>query len=130
MPAQQKPKKVKGTRNSDRRNGKASKSKTDWNAMTKTGGNWGPRVECKPKAPTGRTIMGYSRKRFEAMAKARNLSVEALKEIMVEERDSKKLVRRSNASALRTLIKGADKLYRDGTLKRGPMPVLNRTVTA
>lgn len=128
--SQQKPKKVQGTRNSDRRNGKAFKSKTDWSAMTKSNGTWGPRIECKPKQPSGRTIMGYSRKRFEAMAKAQGMTVEGLKAEMVEERDRKKAVTRANRSAFRVLIKGADKMYRDGTLKHGPTPVLNRKAEA
>jgi len=98
--------------------------------MTKAGGNWGPRVECKPKQPTGRTILGYKKSRFEAMAKAAGMSIEGLKGVMEEEREEKKFARRLNRSALRNLIKGVDRLYRDGTLKHGPTPVLNRTVDA
>ncbi len=112
MPAQQKPKKVSGTRNSDRRCGKA------------------PKKNPGAKKPTGRTILGYRVARFEAMAKAAGFPVEVYKDIMTEERDRKKRARQSNRAAFRSLIKGADKLYRDGTLKHGPTPVLNRSVTA
>jgi len=112
MPAQQKPKKVAGARNSDRRNGKAAKKNPG------------------AKKPTGRTILGYKKSRFEAMAKAAGMSVEVYKEVMIEERDRKKRARQSNRALFRTLIKGADKLYRDGTLKHGVTPVLNRTVSA
>lgn len=124
--SQQKPKKVAGTRNSDRRNGKASKNRADWNAMEKTNGSWGPRVACKPKSPTGRTIMGYSKKRFEAMAKTRGMSVDGLIFVMKADREHKRYTTKANRAALRNLIKGADKLYRDGTLKHGPTPVLGK----
>ncbi len=106
--AQQKPKKVSGTRNSDRRNGKAWKQ------------------DREPKKPTGRTILGYSVKRFTAMAAAKGMTVEALKAEMVIERDRKRAVTKANRAAFAALVKGADKLYRDGTLKHGPTPVLNR----
>ena len=137
MPAQQKPKKVQGTRNSDRRNGKARSDKTDWSKMEKHGGEWRPKAgetyestRVKPKKPTGRTILGYSRKRFAAMAAAKGMSVDGLKAVMVEERDAKKAATRANRLAFRTLIKGAESLYRDGTLKHGPTPVLNRKAEA
>lgn len=108
MAAQQKPKKVTGTRNSDRRNGKASKKNPG------------------AKKPTGRTILGYKKSRFEAMAKAAGMTTEGYREVMTEERDRKKRARQANRAAFRNLIKGADKLYRDGTLKHGTTPVLGK----
>lgn len=124
--SQQKPKSTSGTRNSDRRSGKAFKSRTNWSAMEKINGTWGPRVACVPKEPTGKTIMGYSLKRFAAMAKAAGVTVEVLKVEMIAERDRKKQVTRANRREFGQLIRGADKMYRDGTLKHGPTPVLNK----
>lgn len=131
--AQQKPKKVSGTRNSDRRNGKASKNGgTDWNAMEKNGGSWGPRVTCKPKQPTGKTIMGYKRERVEKWAKEARPDLDGDLALLVyvngmkAERDRKKQVRKENRAAFGRLIKGSEKMYRDGTLVHKPTPRIPR----
>ncbi len=108
MPAQQKPKKVAGARNSDRRNGKAFKK--------------------HPKAnkSTGRTILGYKRERVVKWAQEAGMPLDAYVDMMKAERDRKKAVRQANRRALAGLLKGVDKMYRDGTLVHKPMPVLNR----
>lgn len=110
--SQQKPKKVSGTRNSDRRNGKA------WSK------NHGHLPASKGK-PSGRSIMGFARERVEKWAAQANMSVEDYTEMMREERRVRKYQTRLNRQAFAHLIKGAESLYRDGTLKHQPMPRRN-----
>lgn len=102
--SQQKPKKVSGTRNSDRRNGKAFGQNTS-----------------KGK-PSGRSIMGYARERVEKWAKDAGVSLDAYVAQMKVHRAEKKYQTKLNRAAFARTIKGADKLYRDGTLVHKSMP--------
>lgn len=106
--SQQKPKKVSGTRNSDRRNGKAFGQKTS-----------------KGK-PSGRSIMGYARERVEKWAKDAGISLDAYVQQMKVERELSKFITKQNRAAFARTIKGADKLYRDGTLVHKSMPIIGR----
>lgn len=103
--AQQKPKKVAGTRNSDRRNGKAWRNNN-----------------IKQQKVTGKSIMGYKRSRVEKWAAEAGCSLEEYIKRMKAEREIKKDARRENRAAFGRLIKGSDKLYSDGTLVHKSMP--------
>ena len=127
--SQQKPKKVAGTRNSERRNGKAFSAATNWNAMEKSGGEWKPKAgvtfdssRVKPKKPSGKSIMGYRRDRVEKWAHEAGMTLPEYVEMMKVKRAQKKYETKLNREAFARLIKGAESLYRDGTLVHKSMP--------
>lgn len=105
--AQQKPKKVSGTRNSERRNGKA----------------WGSHAV--PKA-TGKSIMGYKRERVVKWAQEAGVELETYVTGMKVERDLKKYTMRQNRAAFARQIKGTPDLYRKGVLVHKPTPHIPR----
>lgn len=109
--SQQKPKKVSGTRNSDRRNGKAFGRKSS-----------------KGK-PSGRSIMGYARERVEKWAQEAGVPLDEYVRQMKAAHSYKKYIMKINRGEFARLIKGAESLYRDGTLVHKSMSLVPRQRT-